>query len=271
MIWANTALSVRWCSDTAAMNPTPTLSTLEKQSDLALPRAVLCGSYRRDRAGLKQAYEDLLAADCVIVSPASLAFVDDVNGFVMTREELGERPAAVEARHIEAIRAADFVWLHLPNGYIGPSAALEVGIAHTLSVPIYAVHAPQDVALSQFVTVVGTPAEAVELARASIRTPAGPLRDLQDYYGRMATLRGFNDESPQDTMLLLTEEVGELARAIRKRVQLPRADQSPEDPGAELADVQLYVLHLANVIGVDLAQAVVAKELVNHARYALAA
>lgn len=253
------------------MNPTLTLSTPEQQPDLALPRAVLCGTFRRDRAGLQQAYDELRAAACVIVSPPSLAFVDDIDGFVVTRDEIDQPPAAVEARHIEAIRGADFVWLHLPHGYIGPSAALEVGIAHTLSVPIYAARAPKDVALSQFVTVVATPATAVELSRASIRTPAGPLRDLQEYYGRMAALRGFSRESPQDTMLLLTEEVGELARAIRKRVQLARADQSPGDPGAELADVQLYVLHLANVIGVDLAQAVVAKELVNHARYAPAA
>ena len=254
------------------MNPTLTLATSsENPTAVALPRAVLCGSYRRDPGGLQRAYEELLAADCVILSPVSLAFVDDINGFVRTREELGDPPAAIEARHIEAIRAADFVWLHLPNGYLGPSAALEIGIAHTLSVPIYATRPPQDIALGQFVTIVAAPPAAVELARASIRTPAGPLRDLQDYYGRMATLRGFNDESPQDTMLLLTEEVGELARAIRKRVQLARADQSSEDPAAELADVQLYVLHLANVIGVDLAQAVVAKELVNHARYAPAA
>ena len=68
-------------------------------------------------------------------------------------------------------------------------------------------------------------------------------------------------------MLLLTEEVGELARAIRKRVGLARSGGSASDPAAELADVQLYVLHLANVIGVDLADAVAAKEQVNHARY----
>lgn len=253
------------------MNPALTLATVDRQPGLSVPQAVVCGSFRRDQAGLRQAYDDLLSADCVIASPSSLAFVDDVDGFVVTRDELGEAPAAIEARHINAIRAADFVWLHLPDGYIGPSAALEVGIAHTLNVPIYAVRCPEDVALGQFVTVVATPGDAVELARGNIRTPAGPLRDLQDYYGRMAAVRGFTGETPQDTMLLLTEEVGELARAIRKRVQLVRADQSRDDPGEELADVQLYVLHLANVIGVDLAQAVAAKELVNHARYAPAA
>lgn len=253
------------------MNPTLALATVDTAPRTTMPRAVLCGSYRRDPDGLRQAYADLQAADCVIASPSSLAFVADVDGFVLTSEELGESPATIEAKHIDAVRAADFVWLHLPDGYIGPSAALEVGIAHTLSVPIYAVRAPADVALRTFVTVVATPEEAAGLARASIRTPAGPLRDLQDYYGRMAALRGFTGETAQDTMLLLTEEVGELARAIRKRVHLARADQSSEDPGAELADVQLYVLHLANVIGVDLAEAVVAKELVNHARYAPAA
>lgn len=247
------------------------LASAEPHAGPAAPRAVLCGSYRRDPAGLRSAYEALLSADCVITSPASLDFVDEIEGFVVTRDESGMSPAELEARHIGALRSADFVWLHLPDGYLGPSGGLEVGIAHTLDLPVYAADQPNEVALQQFVTVVPDPSEAAALARSSIRTPAGPLRDLQEYYGRMAVVRGFTAESAQDTMLLLTEEVGELARAIRMHVQLVRADRGKEDPGAELADVQLYLLHLANIIGVDLAQAVASKERVNHARYAPAA
>ena len=247
------------------------LVSVDSPPQVAGPRTVVCGPYRRDPDGLRQAYARLGAAGCVILSPSSIDFVASVDGFVVTPAELDQEPARIEARHIGALRAADFVWLHVPDGYLGPSAALEIGIAHTLNVPVYATEAPHEVALSQFVSVVGSPAEAVDRARAELRTPAGPLRDLQEYYGRMAALRGFTDESPQDTMLLLTEEVGELARAIRKGLALARADRGHEDPAAELADVQLYVLHLANVIGIDLADAVASKERVNHARYAPAA
>jgi NTP pyrophosphatase (non-canonical NTP hydrolase) len=247
------------------------LAPVRPPPEVSSPRTVLCGSYRRDIEGLRTAYATLEAAGCEILSPRSLDFVGDRDGFAVTEAELEEEPAAVESRHVDALRAADFVWLHVPGGYLGPSAALEVGIAHTVNVPIYAAQTPADEALAQFVTRVGSPADAARRARDGLRTPAGPLRDLQQYYGRMAALRGFTNESPQDTMLLLTEEVGELARAVRLRVALARADGGHDDPGSELADVQLYVLHLANVIGIDLADAVAAKELVNHARYASAA
>jgi NTP pyrophosphatase (non-canonical NTP hydrolase) len=202
------------------------------------------------------------------LSPASLDFVDEIDGFVFTDGETHDSPAAIEARHVAAIRLADFVWLHAPGGYVGPSAALELGIAHSLDIPVYAAERPSDRALAQFVTEVSTPLDAVAAARRKgVRTPASPLRDLQGYYERVAADRGFDSESAQDAMLLLTEEVGELARAIRQHVGLTRAGAEPGDPGTELADVQLYILHLANITGVDLAGAVVAKEQINHARY----
>jgi NTP pyrophosphatase (non-canonical NTP hydrolase) len=232
------------------------------------PRVVLCGSFRRDVAGLRATFAELIASGCELLSPGSVDFVAVVDGFAMTSLELDEDPSSVEARHIAAIRAADLVWLHSPAGYVGPSAALEVGIAHSLDIPIYAATSPADPIIAQFVTIIDSPRHAVDVAWSlGTRTPASPLRDLQIYYERVAALRGFERESPQDTMLLLTEEVGELARAIRKRVGLTRAGANAGDPAAELADVQLYVLHLANVIGVDLAGAVAAKEQVNHARY----
>jgi NTP pyrophosphatase (non-canonical NTP hydrolase) len=234
----------------------------------ATPRVALCGSFRRDLGGLREAFEELNAAGCDILSPASLDFVSIVDGFALTVNELDREPAAIEATHIAAVRAADFVWLHAPEGYVGPSAALEVGIAQSLDVPIYAATRPTDPVIAQFVIEASSPRFAVDTSRRDgTRTPSSPLRDLQQYYERVASDRGFSRESPQDTMLLLTEEVGELARAIRKRVGLARADGTDGDAGTELADVQLYVLHLANVIGVDLADAVAAKEQVNHKRY----
>jgi NTP pyrophosphatase (non-canonical NTP hydrolase)/nucleoside 2-deoxyribosyltransferase len=228
---------------------------------------VLCGSYRRNPAELREELAALIRAGCAVLSPESVDFVDEVDGFVLTEAEVGQEPTAVEARHIAALRSADFVWLHVPGGYVGASAALELGVAHGLDIPVFSARRPNDPLISEFVRVVPSPVDAVDWARDRLRTPAGPLRDLQSYYGRMAAMRGFSAESPQDTMLLLTEEIGELARAVRRRVALVRSDAGGEDPAAELADVQLYVLHLANAIGVDLADAVAAKEQVNHARY----
>lgn len=234
----------------------------------ARPRAVLCGSYRRDVPGLREAHRLLLDSGCDLLSPASVAFVGEVDGFVLTAAELEGSPATIEAQHIGAIREADFVWLHDPDGYVGPSAALEVGIAHSLDIPIYAAARPNDITIAEFVIVVPEPAVAAAAARQlGARTPSAPLRDLQRYYARVAAERGFDGESARDTLLLLVEEVGELARSVRRSVGLARADARETDPAAELADVQLYVLHLSNAMGVDLAHAVSAKEQVNHIRY----
>jgi NTP pyrophosphatase (non-canonical NTP hydrolase) len=232
------------------------------------PRVVLSGSYRRDPQGLRAAYDLLCAAGCEILSPPSVDFVDEIDGFVVTVDEARDSPAAIEARHIAALREADLVWLHVPGGYIGPSAALEIGIAHSLDIPVYASTRPSDTNIAQFVTEAGSPhAAATDNRRGGVRAPAAALRDLQHYYGRVSDERGFMHESPQDTMLLLMEEMGELARSLRKSVGLARAEPARDDPADELADVQLYLLHLANVIGVDLASAVVAKEKLNHRRY----
>lgn len=93
------------------------------------------------------------------------------------------------------------------------------------------------------------------------------LATLQSYYARAAAMRGYGSESPRDCLLLLTEEVGELARAIRKSAGLVRhGSYADADSCAELADVQLYVVHLANVLGVDLGRAVAEKDAVNAAR-----
>ena len=44
------------------------------------------------------------------------------------------------------------------------------------------------------------------------------LVDIQKYINDVLELRGFNSQSAQDKMLLLTEEIGELAKAVRKDV-----------------------------------------------------
>jgi NTP pyrophosphatase (non-canonical NTP hydrolase) len=83
----------------------------------------------------------------------------------------------------------------------------------------------------------------------------------------MARRRGWDDESARDTMLLLTEEIGELARAVRKHEGLKRDHAYDTDIAEELADVQLYLLHLASIQKIDLGDAVTAKETHNEKRF----
>lgn len=225
--------------------------------------AVLCGSFRRDRDGLAESYRRL-REHTQLLSPAGLDFLDSDAEFVRLPDEADETVGTVEGRHLAAITAADYVWLHAPDGYVGRSASFEVGHAQALGIPILSDRAPTDAALAAFVTVVGGPEDVPAALRA---LPGHGLRALQTYYGRVAARRGWESETAQDTLLLLTEELGELARAVRRASGIARdGEWSSDTIAAEIADVQLYVVHLANVLGVDLAAAVTAKEAINAAR-----
>ena len=227
---------------------------------------VLCGTFHRRPAELRATF-DRLKASYAVLSPVSLDWVDPGAAFVRLPQEVSESAGEVEMRHLAGIRNADFVWLFCPDGYVGSSAAMEIGFAHAAGIPILTDSLPSDELLRTMVTFVPDGPEAA--LHHLDRDPGRPLGALQSYYGRAAQRRGWADESPRDTLLLLTEELGELARAVRHDLSLSRDGREFEGSAAEeLADVQLYLVHLANALQIDLASAVTAKEEVNSRRAA---
>ena len=116
------------------------------------PRAVLCGSYKRDREGLWRAYDELVTTGCQVLSPRRMWF-DDAE-FVRDIAEQRISPQAIEAWHLSAIRQANFVMLHAPDGYVGLSAAMEIGFATAQKCPVFSRTAPKDIALRGLVKVV---------------------------------------------------------------------------------------------------------------------
>lgn len=69
---------------------------------------------------------------------------------------------------------------------------------------------------------------------------------MRDLYGSRDLARG-----PERTLLWLVEEVGELSQALRGK--------GAHRPGEEFADVLAWLASLANVAGVDLEAALLAK------------
>jgi NTP pyrophosphatase (non-canonical NTP hydrolase) len=71
-------------------------------------------------------------------------------------------------------------------------------------------------------------------------------------------------------MLLMVEEVGELAKALRKYVGLKIDQQKAANYTSveeEVADVFIYLLALCNVLKIDLFTALKNKELKNEQRF----
>ncbi len=226
---------------------------------------VICGTYRKDIQGLRQSFEDLRDLGFNILSPSNVDIVSEDQGFVYMRGEQTETPENLELRHLDAIEHARLIWLHAPDGYVGPTAALELGFAKASGIPIFSNAQLADVALRSFVTIVSSAEEVLQqITSYEVPPPPPALKAFQNYYRRAAAQRGYEKESTQNCLLLMVEEVGELARALRKKQRLTRHGSVIRNAESlELADVFMYVIHMANILRIDLGQVVQQKELIN--------
>jgi len=88
------------------------------------------------------------------------------------------------------------------------------------------------------------------------------LKDIQEYMNEMIEIRGFDKETPQDILLLLTEELGELAKAVRKTTDIKNDIEKSDDHDieGELADVFEYLMAMCRALEIDLFQAFKNKE-----------
>jgi NTP pyrophosphatase (non-canonical NTP hydrolase) len=89
------------------------------------------------------------------------------------------------------------------------------------------------------------------------------IKALQSYI----KAKDFHPELLDKYFLKLSEEVGELARAMRKNLRQSEPTQINETIDEELWDVIYYVLAIANVYGIDLEDVIVKKEAINREKY----
>ncbi len=93
------------------------------------------------------------------------------------------------------------------------------------------------------------------------------LSEIQDYIKKQIEIRGFGNQPVEQQLLLLIEEVGELAKAIRKDHSNMTVDQSKlqnySSSENELADVFIVLLSICGNLDIDLFTALVNKEREN--------
>lgn len=93
------------------------------------------------------------------------------------------------------------------------------------------------------------------------------LQKLQDYIWQMNKDRGFSHEPAEKKLIMLMEESGELAKAIRKTIGMGFSETTKvTDIKEELADVQIILLGLASTLNIDMLEAVREKEAKNAQR-----
>ncbi len=90
------------------------------------------------------------------------------------------------------------------------------------------------------------------------------LQEVQKYIREVIKIRGFAEQEIEKTMLLLLEEVGELAKSIRKNATSMSIDKSKlnhyDTIESEVADVFIVLNCVCNKLGIDIYKAVKDKE-----------
>ena len=141
--------------------------------------AAVSGSFHRHLEAITAAVHELMALSVRVLSPADPRVVARQGEFLFVASDRITSVRLVQDRHLESIRAADFLWIVCPDGYVGQSASMEIGFAGAVGVPIFATHQPADLTLRQYVRVVPDLKTAVRMtsARAQRRQPEGFLID----------------------------------------------------------------------------------------------
>lgn len=93
------------------------------------------------------------------------------------------------------------------------------------------------------------------------------LSDIQTYIKKVLQLRGFEGQTAKDKILLLVEEVGELAKAVRKNSSGASVDlqkiKNYDSVESEIADVLIVLISVANILNIDVFKSLKEKEQIN--------
>ena len=93
------------------------------------------------------------------------------------------------------------------------------------------------------------------------------LQEVQSYIKKVLELRGLSNQTVKDKLLLLTEEIGELTKAVRKNLLGASVDFSRLDNydgvESEIADVLIVLISVANILDVDIFKCLKEKERIN--------
>lgn len=237
----------------------------------------ISGSFRKHLTDVTKVISQFNNIEVKINSPRFTAPKNPGDEFILFEGEETEDPKTLENIHLKAISTSDFLYVVNPNGYIGNSTVMEIGYAISRGIPVYSMEKPEEAMLNLYIEKYGDPKEIIKYHtnnyghRTQKDLPKSKgLIELQHYIHEKVKSRGFDDESPKDLLVLLMEEVGEFAKALRKysgiKVDEERAAKYPALQ-EEIADVLIYIVDLANTLNIDLDESYRLKEESNDQRF----
>ncbi len=124
-------------------------------------RATVSGSFRKAMPLIQKAVGELRDLGISVLSPADPRVVDAFGDFLFVASDRLRNIRLVQQRHLDAIKHSDFLWVVAPDGYLGVSAAMEIGFAVCHGIPVLTDTAPADLTLRAYVRVVPTIGQGV--------------------------------------------------------------------------------------------------------------
>jgi hypothetical protein len=192
-------------------------------------------------AAIYEAVTQLVESGVEVLSPSDPRVVDQIGDFLFVASDRVRSIKLVEDRHLEAIRASDFLWLVAPDGYVGQSASMEVGYALASGTPIFGEVLPTDTTLQKYVRRVPNLYSA--LAHVGVHTAPhppettfliDPFSTIERAHGRLKRIRRMLERTPRevdesDGYVILRErdEIADLLQPVSARSRRSRTDVLP--------------------------------------------
>jgi hypothetical protein len=151
-------------------------------------KVTVSGSFRRHLHAISSAVQELTDLHVSVLSPSDPRVVGATGEFLFVASDRIRSVRLVQDRHMESIRASDFLWLVAPDGYVGQSASMEIGFAVANSVPIFSRTYPTDLTLRQYVRRVVSPHQVLERV-ASSSEPSSVVSFLIDPHASIDVAR----------------------------------------------------------------------------------
>jgi nucleoside 2-deoxyribosyltransferase len=114
----------------------------------------ISGSFSRHAVQIDEAIRECRDLGFEVLSPTDMRIVGAEGAFLFVASDPVRSVREVQDKHLRAIAHSDFLWLVDPDGYVGVSAALEIGFACAQGVPVLSTRAPDDPGLKDKVTVI---------------------------------------------------------------------------------------------------------------------
>jgi NTP pyrophosphatase (non-canonical NTP hydrolase) len=226
------------------------------QSHLKL-YATVSGSFNQFWNQIQKTILEFQQSGVTVLSPGTSRRTRSRKGFLFLERDEGG-PREIETRHLQSIARSDFLYVVNPGGYIGTSAAMEIGYALRAEIPVFLSSPPSDYVIRSLARNEKSVSKIKRIVESLPRKTSKnglTLRDIQDEVKYLSRKKGFRSESIRDKILLLTEELGELARVSRSLTGMKirkRHQTGPEYLSNELADFLIYLADIANSSSCDL-------------------